>query len=193
MKQSLRQSIIAARQNLAAADRAACGRAITARLSALTSYRGASTVLAYMSFGAEFETAAWVQQALQDNKQVLLPRVNRASKELDLYLIRDLQSDLAPGAWDIPEPVPERCSMVKALHEVDFILLPGVAFTRDGSRLGYGGGFYDKLIARMPHQPVLVAAAFGMQLVTEIPQEATDRKVEWLVTENETIHCVAQR
>lgn len=192
MKQSLRQSIIAARQNLAAADRAACGRAITARLTALASYRNASTVLAYMSFGAEFETAAWVQQALQDNKQVLLPRVNRASKELDLYRIGDLQRDLAPGAWDIPEPMPERCSMVEALHDVDFILLPGVAFTRDGSRLGYGGGFYDKLIARMPHQPVLVAAAFAMQLVPAIPQEATDRKAEWLVTEHETIHCVAQ-
>ncbi len=192
MKQSLRQSIIAARQNLAAAERAAASRAITARLAALASYRNASTVLAYMSFGAEFETAAWVRQALQDNKQVLLPRVNRASKELDLYLVEDLQRDLAPGAWDIPEPVPERCRLAGSLHEVDFILLPGVAFTQDGARLGYGGGFYDKLIARMPHQPALVAAAFSMQLVTALPQEATDRKIEWLVTEHATIQCAAQ-
>ncbi len=192
MKQSLRQSIIAARQNLAAADRAAFSRAITARLAALAAYQSASTVLGYMSFGAEFESAAWVQQALLDNKQVLLPKVNRSSKQLDLYQISDLQQDLAPGAWDIAEPVPGRCRKVETLNEVDFILLPGVAFARDGARLGYGGGFYDKLLARMPHQPALAAAAFSMQLVADIPQEATDRKVEWLLTEHETIQCAAQ-
>lgn len=192
MKQSLRQSIIAARQNLAAADRAAFSRAITARLAALAAYQGATTVLAYMSFGAEFETAAWVQQALHDNKQVLLPRVNRGSRELDLFQIEDLQQDLAPGSWDIPEPQPERCRKVENLNEVDFILLPGVAFASNGARLGYGGGFYDKLLARMPHQPALVAAAFSMQLVADLPQEATDRKVEWLLTEHANIHCSAQ-
>ena len=75
--------------------------------------------------------------------------------------------------------------------EIDFILLPGVAFGRDGARLGYGGGFYDKLLARLPHSPALAAAAFAMQLAEDIPQEATDRRVEWLVTEYETIHCAA--
>lgn len=192
MKHSLRQSIIAARQKLAAAEREAFSRAITARLLALESYRSAATVLGYMSFGAEYASSAWVQQALLDGKQVLLPKVNRTSKELDLYQLKDVQQDLAPGAWDIPEPLPARCRQLDQLNAVDFILLPGVAFARDGARLGYGGGFYDKLLARMPHQPVLIAAAFGMQLVPAIPQEATDRKVEWLVTEHETIHCAAQ-
>jgi 5-formyltetrahydrofolate cyclo-ligase len=71
-----------------------------------------------------------------------------------------------------------------------------VAFARDGSRLGYGGGFYDKLLARISlpaaaQQPVLAAAAFTLQLRDELPQEATDRKVEWLLTEDEVIHCTA--
>ncbi len=196
MKQTLRQSIIAARQNVAAADRAAFSRAITARLIALAAYQSASAVLGYMSFGAEFSTMAWVQQALQDGKQVLLPRVNSVTKQLELFQVADLRRDLAPGKWDIPEPLPERCRRVDTLEVVDFILLPGVAFARDGSRLGYGGGFYDKLLARMDREgkvrqgnPALVAAAFSMQLVNDIPQEATDRKVEWLLTENEVIVC----
>ena len=86
------------------------------------------------------------------------------------------------------------------LAGIDFVLLPGVAFARDGARLGYGGGYYDKLLARIdsvkktrPKHPALVAAAFSMQLVKEIPQEATDRKVEWLLTENEVIDCAAER
>jgi 5-formyltetrahydrofolate cyclo-ligase len=201
MKQALRQSIIAARQKLAVADHDAFSRAIIKSIMQLDAYREAKTVLAYMSFGAEFATGAWVRQALQDGKQVLLPRVNSSSRQLELFQVADLQQDVAPGKWDIPEPLPEHCRSVDDLERIDFILLPGVAFARDGSRLGYGGGFYDKLLARMtpdgrnalPQRPALVAAAFSMQLVTEIPQEATDRKVEWLITENEVIHCGAEK
>jgi len=175
------------------AERAEYSRAITARLVDLKAYQRAQVVLGYMSFGAEFATMAWVRRALQDGKQVLLPKVNKSSRQLELYRVRDLQQDVAPGLWDIPEPLPQRCDKVDALGLIDFILLPGVAFARDGSRLGYGGGFYDKLLARMPHQPALVAAAFAMQLAPAIPQEATDRKVEWLLTEHEVIDCAAER
>ena len=151
-----------------------------------------------MSFGAEFASAAWVQQALQDGKQVLLPRVNSTTKQLELFQVVGLQQDVAPGKWDIPEPLSARCRKVDDLERVDFILLPGVAFGRDGSRLGYGGGFYDKLLVRIApdsgnRHPALVAAAFSMQMVKEAPQEATDRKVEWLITEKEVIDCGSER
>lgn len=198
MKQALRQSIIAARQKLAVAEHDAFSLAIIKSIMQLDEYRRAKTVLAYMSFGAEFATAAWVQQALQDGKQVLLPRVNSSSKQLELFQVADLQQDVASGKWDIPEPLPQRCRRVDDSERIDFILLPGVAFARDGSRLGYGGGFYDKLLERIDpasgdHHPLLAAAAFSMQLVAEIPQEATDRKVDWLLTENEVIDCSAER
>ena len=201
MKQGLRQSIIAARQNMTAAERAEFSRAISARILQLDAYRDATSVLAYMSFGAEFDTRAWLEQAMRDNKQILLPRVNKDTKQLDLYRITDLQRDVAPGTWNIPEPLEVRCTRVDAPERPDFILLPGVAFTRDGSRLGYGGGFYDKLLARIKPlrgtdgvpavKPVLAAAAFSLQLLKDIPMEPTDRKVEWLLTENEVIHCAA--
>ncbi|MDO8413672.1 MAG: 5-formyltetrahydrofolate cyclo-ligase, partial [Gallionellaceae bacterium] len=87
------------------------------------------------------------------------------------------------------EPVPARCVKAEAWSNINFILLPGVAFGRDGTRLGYGGGFYDKLIARLPHHPALVGAAYEMQIVEGIPQEATDHRVQWLVTDKETIDC----
>ncbi len=190
-KQALRQRIIADRDALSAAERSHWSRAVTENVCALQSYQAAQTVLGYMNFGGEFSADLWVQQALDDGKRVLLPRVNRASKHLDLYEVRDLQHDVAPGLWNIREPLVERCTRFEALGELDFILLPGVAFTRDGARLGYGGGYFDKLIARLPHSPTLAAGTFALQLVTEIPQESTDRKVEWLVTENETIQCAA--
>lgn len=196
MKRALRQSIIAARLKIPEAQRAASSAAIAQRIATMDAYRAAHTVLGYMNFGAEFDAGRWVRQALTEGKRVLLPKVNRAANELDVYRVTDLQHDVAPGMWGIPEPLPERCALAQP-GEADFILLPGVAFGRDGARLGYGGGFYDKLLARLAHKdgqtrrPALVAAAFSLQVVRDIPQEITDHKVAWLVTENEIIECAA--
>jgi 5-formyltetrahydrofolate cyclo-ligase len=188
-KQALRQSIIAAREKLPAAERLRLSRTVVGAICDLPEYRQAQTVLGYLNFGAELAAELWVQQALTDGKRVLLPRVNRASRHLDIYKVSDLQNDVAPGLWGIREPVVGRCIKEDALGTVDFILLPGVAFTREGVRLGYGGGFYDRLLAQLPHRPTLVAGAFALQVVQEIPQENTDRNVGWLVTEEETIRC----
>lgn len=192
MKQGLRQRIIAGRQLLSLQDRKRYSIEITREITQLPEFATARSVMGLMSFGAEFESDDCMRQVLADGKQLLLPYVNRTTRQLDVYRVDDLGSQIAIGSYDIREPIPARCVSVD-LAEIDFILLPGVAFTRDGSRLGYGGGFYDKLLARLPHRPALVAAAFSLQLVDEIPQEPTDCKVDCLVTENEIINCVAVR
>lgn len=192
MKQAIRQRIITDREQLPARLRIQLSSEITARILRLPQYQAARMVLGYMSFGAEFMGDSWAHQVLADGKHLLLPKVNLDSKELDLYRVTDLQHDLAPGLWDIREPLLDCCAKAAGLEKLDFILMPGVAFGRDGARLGYGGGFYDKLIARLPHRPALVAAAYSMQIVADLPQESTDRKAEWLLTENETIDCSKQ-
>jgi len=189
-KPGIRKQLLALREQLPAAMRAAHSAAITERLLQLSEYRQADTVLGYMNFGAEFASEFWVRQVLADGKKLALPRVNRHTSQLDLYWVDDMGNQLEPGLWGIREPVVERCERLTTLNEVEFALLPGVAFTRDGARLGYGGGFYDKLLARMTIQPALVAAAFGLQIVEQIPQESTDVKVEWIITEQETIACL---
>jgi 5-formyltetrahydrofolate cyclo-ligase len=191
-KQSLRQQILSRRDALPRDQRAAHSAAITERLLAMPEYRRAKVVLGYMNFGHEFASELWVKRVLADGKKLILPRANPATRLLELYWIADPATQLAPGMFGIREPIVELSTMVLELNALEFILLPGVAFTREGARLGYGGGFYDKLLERIPHQPSLVAGAFSMQVVREIPQEITDRRVEWLVTENETISCNTQ-
>lgn len=199
MKQDIRKNILAQREQLPAEVRAAHSTAITERLLQLPEYRQAGAMLGYMNFGAEYASELWVERALADGKRLALPKVNHHTNHLDLYWVDDLENQLAAGLWGIREPVVERCERLNGLNEIEFVLLPGVAFTRDGARLGYGGGFYDKLLVRLDdesgvaHSPALVAGAYSMQLVERIPQEATDRKVEWLVTENETIDCGRMR
>lgn len=191
LKQSIRQRIRAERGQLPADIRAAHSAAIVDRLLQLPEYRQAETVLGYMNFGAEFASELWAERTLAEGKRLVLPKVNHHTNHLDLYFVEDFENQLAQGLWGIREPVVERCERLNALNEVEFVLLPGVAFTREGARLGYGGGFYDKLLARMPHRPALVAAAFSLQIVEQLPQEATDIKVERIVTEQETISCPA--
>lgn len=170
-------------------ERARMSAAITARALAMPEYRAARTVLGYLNFGSEYASEFWVEQALADGKRVLLPKVDPARKELDLYLVDDLKTQTGQGLWGIREPLPERCQRLCDVNEVEFVLLPGVAYTRSGARLGYGGGYYDKLLARIASRPVRVAAAFALQVVQEIPQQSTDIRVEWVVTDQEIIAC----
>ena len=188
-KTGIRMRILAERGQLTAALRAAHSAAINDRLLQLPEYRQAGIVLGYMNFGAEFASELWVRQVLAEGRKLVLPRVNHHTNQLDLYLVEDPGDQLAAGLWGIREPIVERCEQLVRLNEVEFALLPGVAFARDGARLGYGRGFYDKLLARMPIRPALAAAAFELQIVEQIPQEPTDVKVEWIITERETIAC----
>jgi len=219
LKQTIRKNILAQREQLPANVRAAHSAAITERLLQMPEYRQADAVLGYMNFGTEYASELWVTHVLAEGKRLALPKVNRHTNHLDLYWVEDIENQLAPGLWGIREPVVERCERLNRLNEIEFVLLPGVAFSRDGARLGYGGGFYDKLLMKLlairlgeqttpaeslvmarlddesgvAHSPALVAGAYSMQLVERVPQEATDRKVEWLVTENETIDCGRMR
>lgn len=189
IKQTIRKNILALREQLSPDARAAYSAAISERLLRLPEYRQAETVLGYMNFGAEFASGLWAEQVLSEGKRLVLPRVNHHTNRLDLYWVEDLENQLATGLWGIREPMAERCERLDGLNEVEFALLPGVAFARNGGRLGYGKGYYDRLLALMTHRPALVAAAFAVQIVEQIPQEATDIKVEWIVTEQETIIC----
>jgi len=188
-KQSIGKHIKDLREKLSDIERAAHNEAITTRLMLLPEYLQADAVLGYMNFGAEFSSELWVAQALSEGKRVALPRVNRHTNHLDLYWVGNIEEQLAQGLWGIREPVVERCERLAGLNEVEFALLPGVAFTREGARLGYGGGFYDKLLGNLKVCPVMAAAAYSLQIVEKIPQEATDIKIEWIITEQETVAC----
>ena len=188
-KADIRSQVLHQREQLDAALHAQFSAAITQRLVALPEYQRAAMVLGYVSFGTEFASRDWLQRVLDDGKLLILPRVDSDTKQLQLYRVHDLAQQLQQGAWGIAEPVPECCERLIGLNAVEFALLPGVAFARDGVRLGYGGGYYDKLLARMQRRPALVAAAFALQLVDVIPQEHTDVKIDRIVTEQESISC----
>jgi 5-formyltetrahydrofolate cyclo-ligase len=140
-------------------------------------------VLAYHAFGSEPATAPFLVAVLAAGKHLVLPRVDGAARALRLHRVQDPEADVAPGVWGIREPRPATCPEVAAAA-VDFVLVPGVVFDARGGRIGYGGGYYDRLLGGCAHRPALVAAAFDVQLVPEVPMGPEDVRVDRVVTES---------
>jgi 5-formyltetrahydrofolate cyclo-ligase len=183
LKSEIRKQVLARRDALSAIQRRALSERITARLLGLEAYRKARCVMAYMSFGSELETSGFIADLLAQKKKLVLPRVERGSRALGLYAVNDPATQLEAGVWGIQQPRTVACPAVSSA-EIGFVLVPGVAYTSRCERLGYGGGYYDGFIRSLGTQrPALVAAAFALQVVTELPLSETDQRVDRVVTE----------
>ena len=145
---------------------------------------GAGRVLSYIGFGSEIDTLPFNRMLLERRLALVLPRVDRAAGGLVLHRVRDLDADLVPGVWGIREPDPRRCEVV-APAAIDWMLLPGLAFDLHGGRLGYGGGYYDRLLPQLP--PLRrIAAAFQCQIVDRVPRGPHDVSMDVVITERGT-------
>lgn len=110
------------------------------------------------------------------------PRVSGSELEfVDVHML----ADLAPSAWNpaVLEPAFPEARVIPAA-EIDLIIVPGLAFTRDGRRLGRGGGFYDRFLARLPTRTTKIGVCFDLQMVGELPTEPHDERLDAVVTES---------
>jgi 5-formyltetrahydrofolate cyclo-ligase len=181
-KQALRKEILGRRAALDPAERSRLSRAITPTLLSLPELQRARCVLAYLSFGSEFDTSEFVSALMSRDCVLVLPRIDLARHSLTLHRVDVPELDTLPGVWGIREPDPQRCPPADAA-EIDAVLVPGVAFTPRGERLGYGGGFYDTLIREWRGHPPLIAAAFELQVVQDLPLGRDDEPIDAVVTE----------
>lgn len=100
-------------------------------------------------------------------------------RQLRFHEVRNVETDMQPGAMNIPEPAPHTPAVTP--EEIDVLIVPGVAFTRNGDRMGYGGGFYDRFIPRCTKATIL-ALAFDEQMVDFIPTESHDLRIDTIIT-----------
>ena len=138
-----------------------------------------------LPFGSEWDTRPLLAAAVAQGKSVAVPRVNNASRMLELYAITDPDRDVAPGFSGIPEPRAHCFPIVVAA--VDWILVPGVAFDISGGRIGYGGGYYDRLLPLLRTEARRVAGAFELQIVDNVPAASHDLVVDAIVTERRVL------
>jgi len=179
----LRDRMRSVREALPGAACDARSSEITKRLFGLAELERASTVLAFASIRNEVRTQPFMQAAWEAGKRVALPRV--VGDELRLYLVGP-ETGLVEGAFSVPEP-PEAAAQVEP-DEVDFALVPALAVDPRGYRIGYGSGYYDRLIPRL-RTACTCAVAYDFQLISEVPQLPFDIAVDLVVTDERVIRA----
>jgi 5-formyltetrahydrofolate cyclo-ligase len=180
LKTVLRKEIAAAREGLSAEARMYKSSEIGRRLFQLPEFQAAGVIMFFASFRSEVDTLPMIRKALALGKKVILPKVK--GRDLELFEIRDFDKDTAPGAWKIPEP---KESLPVTIGEVDLMIMPGLGFDVSGNRLGYGAGFYDRLLGAF--SKTTVALAFEEQIVSRVPADPHDVPVKKIVTEKRVI------
>jgi len=181
-KRKLRTRLLSLRGALDRAEHARLSHLITTRLLSLPVFERTGCVLAYLSFGSEFDTGELVRALLARGCVLVLPRIDLARRALTLHRVNDPELDTLPGVWGIREPDPQRCPSAD-LADIEAVVVPGVAFTAAGGRLGYGGGFYDRLLRGWAGRAPLVGPAFELQVVEDIPLGPDDEPIDTVVTE----------
>ena len=134
-------------------------------------YKKAKTIYGYMPYNQEVRTVAMLERALQDGKRVAIPKCY--GDEMRFIFIDDL-SKVEKGYANIPEPIADEPI---ADDETALVLMPGLAFDPQGHRIGYGGGFYDKFLAKEPNHPTL-ALCYDFQMQDHLETEEFDIPVD---------------
>lgn len=185
-KARLRREGLARRE--AQPDREAASAAISDRVRGLAPFRRAQTVSAYVGVKSEVATLPLLGEAWSAGKRVAVPAV--AGDVLALVLVVS-PSELAPARFGLLEPletVRQRPERRVQPAEVELFIVPGVVFDRRGGRIGYGKGYYDRLLAKARAGAVTVGLAFESQVVPEVPMGTKDMHLHYLVTERGVYH-----
>ena len=144
-KKTLRQEILHKRDSIPENIRKEKDTAIRQQIIRLPEFTDAKTILFYASFRSEVDTREMIKISLSHRKQAVLPKVDKENKKLKLYEIKAM-SELMQGYMGILEPSVSE-ERLTGLDDIDLIIIPGAAFDASGNRLGYGAGFYDRLLA----------------------------------------------
>lgn len=181
-KQQIRQQAHENRKNQP--DKDGVSRKIVDRFMGLPEYAAAKTVMFYVDVRDEVRTRHALPQAIQGDKRIVIPYC--VDGELELFHLESME-ELDIGMYKILEPKKElREVAAKRLqaNDLDLIMVPGVAFDRQGGRTGHGKGYYDKLLEHARANTPLVALAFECQMFPEIPCESHDIYMDKVVTES---------
>lgn len=144
----------------------------------------AKVVALYSEIRKEVATGEIFTEFSRQDKILLYPRVAKGEKQLIFARVKK-RRDLEKGSWGIMEP---RTGLEEfPLGQIDLMFIPGVAFDREGKRLGYGQGYYDRIAEGLRKDCIKIALVFDFQIVNEIPDSSRDIRVDKIITEQRVI------
>jgi 5-formyltetrahydrofolate cyclo-ligase len=186
-KRALRRAMRVKWAHLAPEACVAAGRVLADRLARVFAPPTEGLLLlGSASTGGEMD--AWTAQEawLAAGGRLALPRVV-GEGALEWHLVAS-RAQLIPGFRNIPEPDPATAPRVDPAT-AHLVFVPGIAFDRQGGRLGRGGGYYDRLLATLPREVIRIGIAHEFQLVDAVPREPHDARVDWVATDAAVRRC----
>ena len=185
-KRSLRKKMIEWRSSLSAEEAQGKSELIAAAVRALPEYKDARTILFYVSAKPnEVDTHPLLREALSKGVKTLVPVTDFDRNELIISELKDM-SELVTARFGLLEPPRDSVRPVAA-READVIIVPGVAFDTGRRRLGFGGGYYDRLLADA--DAVSIALGYEGQIVERVPAGSKDKLVDVIVTERRVLRA----
>lgn len=178
-KKEIRKAMMAAFKQIDEDERAEISKKLQQNLFQSELWENAKTIGVYLSVGTEWDTRNIVEQALLEGKRVTIPKTIPDSKELIFYQITN-PSQTVPGGFGLEEPDIKVTKQVDK-DAIDLLIVPGLVFTQNGYRVGFGGGYYDRYLANFIH--MTASLVHTKQFVETFPIEPFDIPVNYLITE----------
>jgi 5-formyltetrahydrofolate cyclo-ligase len=164
---------------------------IAKRVMGLAEFHRAERVVLYSPISNEVDTDILWQTTLQGGKEPYFPRIRKAEKQIE-FVYANTRESLRPATYGILEPS-GRCLLLPEADQEILILVPGLGFDFEGYRLGWGGGYYDRTFCGMVKKGTRVGLAYNFQVLSSLPHEDGDERVDYVITEERVIVCSANR
>lgn len=186
-KKRIRDEILEKRSKLDKKTINSYSNSISDKLFETSSYKNSTTIMCFISFSDEVNTHELIKNAIKHGKTIVVPITVSKTKELKVSELLDF-SELEIGYYNILTPKAEFIRFVDP-NTIDLVLVPGVAFARNGYRVGYGGGYYDRFLSKLDSQVKKIGLGFYLQVVDTVPVENFDIPIDAIITEKEIIYC----
>lgn len=181
-KREKRKKILKILRSQSSKERVLKSQKIKEKLFRDKDFQAAKTIMFYVSKNYEVNTWSMIQDAIGLGKKVVIPATDTKEKKLIVSEIKDLSTQLYKGAFGIYEPKKEYIGTM-AVNNIDIIIIPGIAFDKEGNRIGHGGGYFDRFLKTVPRNILTIGLAFKCQILKSIETLPWDIPVARLITE----------
>jgi 5-formyltetrahydrofolate cyclo-ligase len=183
-KKILRNKILSIRDSLNRNEKEIMDNEIFNKLKNTELYKNARNIFIYISFSNEINTINIIKKALEDKKDVFIPKIYKTNKSMKAIKLNSFD-DLKKNSMGILEPIDDSKYIEK--ENIDLIVVPGVVFDKDCNRIGYGGGYYDRYLKDIAYKNNKVVLAYDLQVIDKIESEEHDIKVDYIITNSKII------
>lgn len=178
-KSKIRKRILNVRNNMSKEDVKKNSNAIMDKITSLDIYKQSKVVFIYMDFKNEVITSNLIKHMLSEKKRVVIPYTDSINTVLIPSEITK-ESDLKQNSFGYYEP---KSILPVNIEEIDLVIVPGVVFDKNLNRIGFGKGYYDKILNRLKPSAKKIALAHDFQVLEDIPAEEHDVKMDMIITE----------